>query len=62
MDEADLARCDGWMGEGTELARRVVAFAEQLRLERLDAGPKAEIADDLALIVSREFNPLEQAR
>lgn len=62
MDEADLAAADNWMGEGTDLARRVLAYAEQLRLERLDAGPKAEIADELAAIVGRSFNPLEESR
>jgi hypothetical protein len=62
MDEADLVAADNWMGEGTDLARRVLAYAEQLRMERLDAGPKAEIADELAAIVGRTFNPLEESR
>jgi hypothetical protein len=62
MNAADLAAADNWMGEGAELARRVLAYAEQLRVERLDAGPKAEIADDLAGIVAREWNPAEEVR
>jgi hypothetical protein len=62
MDEVDLVAADNWMGEGTDLARRVLAYAEQLRMERLDAGPKAEIADELAAIVGRTFNPLEESR
>lgn len=62
MDEADLAAADDWMGEGSELARRVLAYAEQLRQERLDAGSKAEVADDLVEIVGRTFNPMEESR
>jgi hypothetical protein len=62
MDEADLAAADKWAGDGAGLARRVLAYAEQLRIERLDAGPKAEIADELAAIVGRTFNPMEESR
>jgi hypothetical protein len=62
VDAADLAAADNWMGEGAELARRILAYGEQLRMERLDAGPKAEIADELAAIIGQTFNPMEESR
>jgi hypothetical protein len=65
MDAAEmLALADNWMGEGTELARRVLAYAERLRTGRdySSPGPEAErTADDLTSIVTREWDPTEEA-
>jgi hypothetical protein len=69
MDAKRLALADNWMGEGMELARRILALANQLRFDELpyviddDAyTERARIAGDLEQIISKEWNPCEQPR
>jgi hypothetical protein len=63
VDAAEqLAAADGWMGEGLDLARRLLAYAEQLRMEALDSATKTEVADDLDSILRKEFDPRVQPR
>lgn len=57
-----LEAADTWMGEGMELARRLLAYADVLRSEMLDSGTKADVADDLDSIIRKGWNPCEQPR
>ena len=60
IEQLDTA--DDWMGEGMELARRVLAYAEQLDAEMVDSATKSDIASDQRAVIKRGFNPLEQPR
>lgn len=71
MDPIDkLILSDEWIGDGTELARRVLAYAEDLReksiprvgdLATLEAAHVRtlfeDVADDLEALIRRELNP-----
>jgi uncharacterized protein with von Willebrand factor type A (vWA) domain len=65
-----LALSDNWVGEGGELARRVLAFAGELRFSgvsiaaserggpaQITGGISQQVADDLEAIVRREYDP-----
>lgn len=54
-----LDACDGWMGEGVELARRVLTYADLLETGEIPAVTPSEILDDLRAIVRRELNPCD---
>jgi hypothetical protein len=57
-----LELVDRWVGEGSELALRLVDFVDMLRQERLDSGTKSDVADDIESILKGEWNPREQPR
>jgi hypothetical protein len=61
MEAAEaLALADDWMGEGMELARRLLGYAERLRTHPQPERDVVETADDLEAIVRREWNPLDE--
>jgi hypothetical protein len=64
MDAEQIeAAAGGWMGEGLELTRRILAYADIIRQHGIPtsgAGAQAAaatVASDLELIVKREWNP-----
>jgi hypothetical protein len=64
MDPAEMLElADGWMGEGCELARRILAYAEELEAGGITHQPGSprsdEVASDLRAIIRREWSPLE---
>lgn len=56
------ALADRWLGEGRELADRILEFADILRGERLDSATKSDVADDLMAIIKGEWDPNVQPR
>lgn len=60
-----LELADGWMGEGCELARRILAYADHLDLtstttvDDVDALAKTICANELRSIIRKEWNPSE---
>lgn len=60
MDPAEmLALADNWMGEGMELARRVLAYAERVEAGLVDLDSRG-VTEDIRQIMAKEWNPCDK--